>query len=147
MADIVQLKENGVLKYLKTHFKAVEGLDEELAKKQDAVFKQVTGVPGLNGWYAYNNTGILVTREGRLINITCQLNAGVQTSGTEMLTLPSWAIPQVGGTTLTAMSISKDWAYKPCTVVVRENKLITGANVDNFLTIISASYIAKEGEV
>lgn len=27
MADIVQLKENGVLKYLKTHVKAVENLD------------------------------------------------------------------------------------------------------------------------
>ena len=37
MADIVQLKENGVLKYLKTHFKAVEGLDVELAKKQDVI--------------------------------------------------------------------------------------------------------------
>lgn len=35
MADIVQLKENGVFKYLKTHAKAVEGLDAELAKKQD----------------------------------------------------------------------------------------------------------------
>lgn len=110
--------------------------------KQDVNFKQVTGVPGLNGWYAYNNTGILITREGRLVNITCQLNAGVQTSGTEMLTLPDWAIPQVGGTTLTAMSVSKDWAYKPCTVVVRGNKLIVGANVDNFLTIISVTYIA-----
>lgn len=115
--------------------------------KQDVNFKQVTGASGMNGWYAYNNTPMLITREGRLVNLVLQLNAGVQTSGTEMLTLPDWAIPQVGGTTLTAMSISKDWAYKPCTVVVRENKLITGANVDNFLTIISASYIAKEGEV
>lgn len=37
MADIVQLAENGVLKYLKTHTKAVEGLDKELAKKQDMI--------------------------------------------------------------------------------------------------------------
>ena len=35
MADIVQLKENGVSKYLQTHVKAVEGLETELAKKQD----------------------------------------------------------------------------------------------------------------
>lgn len=28
MADIVQLEENGVMKYLKTHAKAVEGLDK-----------------------------------------------------------------------------------------------------------------------
>ncbi|MEG2753496.1 MAG: BppU family phage baseplate upper protein [Carnobacterium sp.] len=110
--------------------------------KQDVNFKQVTGATGLNGWYAYNNTPMLITREGRLVNLVLQLNAGVQTSGTEMLTLPDWAIPQVGGTTLTAMSVSKDWAYKPCTVVVRGNKLIVGANVDNFLTIISVTYIA-----
>lgn len=37
MADIVQLAENGVLKYLKTHTKAVEGLDTELAKKNDLI--------------------------------------------------------------------------------------------------------------
>lgn len=37
MADIVQLKENGVFKYLKTHFKAVEGLVDELLKKQDKI--------------------------------------------------------------------------------------------------------------
>ena len=110
--------------------------------KQDVNFKQVTGASGLNGWYAYNNTPMLITREGRLVNLVLQLNAGVQTSGTEMLTLPDWAIPQVGGTTLTAVSVSKDWAYKPCTVVVRGNKLIVGANVDNFLTIISVTYIA-----
>lgn len=35
MADIVQLKENGVFKYLKTHLKAVEGLETELSKKQN----------------------------------------------------------------------------------------------------------------
>ncbi|MEG0601169.1 MAG: hypothetical protein RR494_13450 [Vagococcus sp.] len=37
MAEIMQLKEDGVFKYLKTHFKAVEGLDVELAKKQDVI--------------------------------------------------------------------------------------------------------------
>lgn len=39
MADIVQLAENGVLKYLKTHFKAVEGLESELAKKENKLKK------------------------------------------------------------------------------------------------------------
>lgn len=34
MSDIVQLKENGVLKYLKTHVKAVEGLDEYISAQQ-----------------------------------------------------------------------------------------------------------------
>lgn len=37
MADIVQLKENGVFKYLKTHLKAVEGLESELTKIQDKI--------------------------------------------------------------------------------------------------------------
>ena len=37
MADIVQLKENGVFKYLKTHLKAVEGLEAELTKIQDKI--------------------------------------------------------------------------------------------------------------
>lgn len=35
MADIVQLHENGIFKYLKTHVKAVEGLESELLKKED----------------------------------------------------------------------------------------------------------------
>lgn len=37
MADVVQLKENGIFKYLKTHVGAVEELDKELAKLEPKI--------------------------------------------------------------------------------------------------------------
>lgn len=67
MADIVQLKENGVSKYLKTHFKAVEGIDVELAKKQDVIKD--------TGWIDINVKGasvptIKIRRIGNLIKLS-----------------------------------------------------------------------------
>ncbi|TFJ36729.1 hypothetical protein CKN73_01555 [Carnobacterium divergens] len=82
MADIVQLAENGVLKYLKTHLKAVEGLDKELAKKQDV--SQDTG--WIKAAVAGDST-IYYRRVGDFVFVTGLGNASLPKSGL------LWAIP------------------------------------------------------
>lgn len=67
MAEIMQLKEDGVFKYLKTHFKAVEGLDAEVAKKQDVIKD--------TGWVNLPITGASVSsvrmrRVGNLVKLS-----------------------------------------------------------------------------
>lgn len=50
MADIVQLKENGVLKYLMTHAKAVDGLSGEISKSLNTVqvYRNINYRPGIS---------------------------------------------------------------------------------------------------
>lgn len=67
MADIVQLHENGIFKYLKTHVKAVEGLEEELLKKENKQ-KNVgwLELPLLNGFQG----GASIRQVGSIVQFT-----------------------------------------------------------------------------
>ena len=75
MADIVQLKENGTFKYLKTHAKAVEGLDVEMAKKQNLIVSSGLRYPTMGGGASshatfrvnYEKVGRLVLFGGRAL--------------------------------------------------------------------------------
>lgn len=115
----------------------------EIDKKKDYEFKQVTGVAGSNGWYAYNNTPISITKENRSIEMALQLNAGVVTSGTEMATLPDWAAPLMDGQTFPVACVTSGWETKTGTVVVRGNKLFCGTGITSYLVVINISYTSK----
>lgn len=115
----------------------------ELDKKKDYEFKQVTGVAGSNGWYAYNNTPISITKENRSIKVAMQFNAGVVTSGTEMAILPDWAATLLDGQTFDVACITSGWEVKTGTVVVRGNKLYCGTNITSYLVNISLNYTSK----
>lgn len=84
MADIVQLAENGVLKYLKTHTKAVEGLDAELAKKSDLIKD--------TGWIKAAVVGdsiIYYRRIGNMVYVNGQGNKSLPKVSETLM----WAIP------------------------------------------------------
>lgn len=107
-------------------------------------FYSVTGVAGLNGWYAYNNTKMLVAKTGRIVDVALQLNAGVVTSGTEMAILPDWAAPLLDGRTFDVACITSGWEVKTGTVVVRGNKLYCGTNITSYFVNISLQYTSKD---
>lgn len=65
MADIVQLKENGVFKYLKTHLKAVEGLEAELTKIQDKI--KDTGWIKIDFSGGVSSSDAYIKREGNTV--------------------------------------------------------------------------------
>lgn len=66
MSDIVQLKENGVLKYLKTHAKAVEGLGDYVNGKTVSV----TPATGFSNYHADAKKSLRLTLQGRIALLT-----------------------------------------------------------------------------
>ncbi|MFS7413348.1 hypothetical protein AB6889_12150 [Carnobacterium maltaromaticum] len=74
-AKVVQLIENDIFKYLKTHVDAVEGLEEELAKKQNLIVSSGLRYPTMGGGASshatfrvnYEKVGRLVSFGGRLL--------------------------------------------------------------------------------
>ncbi len=71
MADIVQLKENGVLKYLQTHAKAVEGLDAyTLGKIQGDVVVLYDGLTSVKGIYFDDSQVYPIDASKTLISLT-----------------------------------------------------------------------------
>lgn len=71
MADIVQLEENGVMKYLKTHVSAVEGFDEFL---KDALAKNAAKNTEVYNGGTFLNGETIITYDEKLLTVALYIS-------------------------------------------------------------------------
>lgn len=102
MADIVQLKENGNFKYLKTHAKAVEGLEESTKTTINAVVPPMLNTFLEKGTVLYNGNSPVGE------SITYNFPAGVTLSSLKFGILFVFDTADSAGV-LTGRSIPKYW--------------------------------------
>lgn len=166
MADIVQLKEDGEAKYLKTHAKAIDGVDGVLVKAtgnetilgtknfQDGI--QISGkkpvLTNATTDYAMvdknNNASVMsegslkLYRRGDLVYLTgsFKLSAGKYNQGV-WFNIPSWAYP------IEAVRMYGKTGDKMCLLFINltdNNNIVCVDNVakDSWITI-SESWLAK----
>lgn len=69
MADIVQLRENGVAKYLKTHVEAIDGRESLVQTEGN---QSIAGNKNFTGSVTINNTPVLTTADNahQTVNLT-----------------------------------------------------------------------------
>ena len=110
MADIIQLKEDGVAKYIKTHADAIDGIDGKLVRAvgNETVFgtknfedgAQVKGknvVVGDTGWTnldAISGSGAMskdfrIRREGNVVTLVANWTSDSTTGQKSILTIPT----------------------------------------------------------
>lgn len=148
MADIVQLKENGVFKYLKTHTAAVEGLPELLAKKQDIVAESGLITAVTSGVTPDASRPLKYWKEGRWVHMIGGGKFPV-TLGQTFLVLPLKYSPGYQDEYFTATVTDSDITRK-CIVLIKmtgECQILVNSYSGNPIFLNGISFRTKTAEI